>query len=302
MLAMSQLGMMFQHANSIGAAFVLLALGAGMNLGLAACMLKQYGIRRTAVWFVLLLVVVLGLAYGVDGPLFPRDIEPANHTHAFDIYSQPFTSAEVVRGRIVNQIVEKLERDVNPWEWHALKLLGLLVLSGVILRLADRHGRLESWIHTAPADNGLGRMDFVVPGPVLGLLSLAGLVAFSIVGCYAYYPPADEVLEQMFIAKGEALGSATAGDVTHANYWIDIYDDWSRKLEVGVYLRRWELSDYHRWKARLLREQLELLKHELEEGEKEEVSRLRFRISVTHQRLHRAFTDELNAPTSRQNG
>jgi hypothetical protein len=33
MLAMSQLGMMFQHANSIGAAFVLLVLGAGMNLG-----------------------------------------------------------------------------------------------------------------------------------------------------------------------------------------------------------------------------------------------------------------------------
>lgn len=32
MLAMSQLGMMFQHANSIGAAFVLLVLGAGMNL------------------------------------------------------------------------------------------------------------------------------------------------------------------------------------------------------------------------------------------------------------------------------
>ena len=33
MLAMSQLGMMFQHANSPGAAFILLVLGAGMNLG-----------------------------------------------------------------------------------------------------------------------------------------------------------------------------------------------------------------------------------------------------------------------------
>ncbi|MFM7834452.1 MAG: hypothetical protein ACKPJD_21845, partial [Planctomycetaceae bacterium] len=34
MLAMSQLGMMFQHANSIGAAFILLILGAGTNPGL----------------------------------------------------------------------------------------------------------------------------------------------------------------------------------------------------------------------------------------------------------------------------
>ena len=43
MLAMSQMGMMFQHANSIGAAFVLLALGAGMNMGLIVWMLQEYG-------------------------------------------------------------------------------------------------------------------------------------------------------------------------------------------------------------------------------------------------------------------
>ncbi len=82
MLAMAQLGMMFQHANSIGAAFVLLVLGAGMNIGLVAWIYKEYGFRRATTWMVLLLAVVLGLAYGVDQPLFPKDIEPADHTHA----------------------------------------------------------------------------------------------------------------------------------------------------------------------------------------------------------------------------
>ena len=33
LVAMSQLGSMFQHANSVGAAFVLLTLGAGINFG-----------------------------------------------------------------------------------------------------------------------------------------------------------------------------------------------------------------------------------------------------------------------------
>ncbi|MCA9089423.1 MAG: permease, partial [Planctomycetaceae bacterium] len=89
MLAMSQLGMMFQHANSPGAAFVLLTLGAGMNLGLVAWMVRQYGWKRSGVWFALLLVVVIGLAYGVDRPLFPHEIDPADHTHAFDIYCRP---------------------------------------------------------------------------------------------------------------------------------------------------------------------------------------------------------------------
>jgi hypothetical protein len=38
MLAMSQLGSMFQHGNSVGAAFTLLTLGAGTNLGLVLWM------------------------------------------------------------------------------------------------------------------------------------------------------------------------------------------------------------------------------------------------------------------------
>ena len=59
MLAMSQMGMMFQHANSIGAAFVLLALGAGMNMGLIAWMLQEYGMIRSAVWMSILLAVVI---------------------------------------------------------------------------------------------------------------------------------------------------------------------------------------------------------------------------------------------------
>ncbi len=291
MLAMSQLGMMFQHANSVGAAFVLLILGAGMNMGLGVWMWKQYGWKRSVVWFTLLMVVVLGLAYGVQKPLFPKDIEPANHTHAFDIYCQPFTSSEV-SGGLAPQVAAKLERDVTPYEWQALKLLGLLVGVGGVIRVVDRRNRLEAWLEVVPTPSATGSMDLVVPPRVLGLLSLLGLIGFSVVGCYAYYPPAEEVFDQMFIAKGEALSGALSRDVTHTKYWIEVYDDWSRKLEVGVYLRQWQLSDYHRWKARLLREQLELLEHEVEDDDQEEVKRLVSKIARTHQRLRFAFIEE----------
>ena len=46
MVAMSQLGSMFQHGNSIGAAFILLCFGAGMNLGLIAWMWWHYGWKK----------------------------------------------------------------------------------------------------------------------------------------------------------------------------------------------------------------------------------------------------------------
>ncbi|MEW4489940.1 permease [Thalassoglobus sp. JC818] len=303
MLAMSQLGMMFQHANSPGAAFVLLVLGAGMNLGLAAWMWRQYGLKKCGVWFALLLAIVLGLAYGVDRPLYPHEIDAADHTHAFDIYCRPFHGVVPNASQVV---IEKLKRDIQPYELYASIALGAVVLFGLILNLFDRNCRIEAWLEKQQETAEPSRFDIIVPAPVLGGLFLVGLVFASILGCYAYYPPPGEVLEEMNIAKAEALGAALVGDEVHSKYWIDIYQDWSRKLEVGVYLRDWKLSDYHRIKSRILREQLELLKHEVEHYNEDkehgdnhaeyedtaEIRELVSKVNISQVRLKTAFLDE----------
>lgn len=289
MQAMSQLGMMFQHANSPGAALVLLVLGAGMNIGLLAWMIRQYGLKRTGAWFALLLVIVLGLAYGVDRPLYPHEIDPADHTHAFDIYCRPFSA---LTPNIGAAAIDKLQRDIQPYERYAGLMLGALVLIGAVLNAVDRTGKTERWLERAPEQRTAGKLDIVIPGPVLGGIALLGLVAASIVGCYAYYPSPSEVFEEMRIVKGEALSAALSGDEVHAKYWIDVYDDWTRKLEVGVFLRDWRLSDYHHTRARLLREQIELLEHEIEHDDKQEIRRLIAKIDRTHVRLRRAFLEE----------
>lgn len=291
MLAMSQLGMMFQHANSIGAAFVLLVLGAGMNLGIVVWLYREYGFKRGTTWMILLLSIVLALAYGIDQPLFPKDIEPANHTHAFDIYCQPFTSVQAMS--YFEATKAKLQRDINPFEWRPLWMFGLLILSGMILKIVDRSSKLEQWLEAAPPKQIAGRGDIIVPGPILGLLSLLGLFVLSIVGCFAYYPAPDECLEAMTDARIGALSAGLSMDHTETKYWAERYDDWTRKLEVGAYLRHGELSEYHRWKARLLREQLETLEHEVEDGEREVVTKLISKIARSHSRMSHAFRDEL---------
>ena len=291
MLAMSQMGMMFQHANSVGAAFVLLALGAGMNLGLFVWMCQEYGLRRSAVWMSILLGVVVGLGYAVDKPLFPKDIEPANHTHAFDIYSQPFSS-DTASGTLPSRTLEKLRRDILPYEWYSLELLSLLIIAGCVVRLMDRSGRVEAWVAQVPEATEDHRMDIIVPPAVLGGIALIGLVILSGVGCYAYYPPASEVFEEMQIAKGEALSAGLSGDETHAEYWIDVYQEWTRKLEVGTFLRHGEVSEYQHWKARLVREHLEMLKHAIEDGEKEESLAWINKVQRSHARLRAAFSVE----------
>jgi uncharacterized membrane protein YraQ (UPF0718 family) len=291
MLAMSQLGMMFQHANSIGAAFVLLVLGAGMNLGILAWLYREYGFRRGTVWMTLLLAVVLMLAYGLDKPLFPKDVDPADHTHAFDIYSSPFVSAPAIPWWAA--IRDSLKRDIKPFEWRPLWMFGLLIAWGGVLTLGDRRSALERWLEAAPARQLSGRGDIIVPGPVLGVLALSGMIALSVVGCFAYYPSPDECLDAMDDARIGALSAALSMDAEETKYWSERYDDWTRKMEVGTRLRHGELSDYHRWKARILRQQLEILEHEVEDKEREEVSKLIAQIARSHRRMAYAFRNEL---------
>ena len=293
MLAMSQLGSMFAHGNSVGAAFALLALGGGMNLGLLFWMIRSYGVRRSVTWMLLLEIIVVGLSYGVESPLFPTEIEPAGHTHAFDIYCAPFAD----QARDTQAIVfAKIRRDIQFYEqWSAIGLAVLLSIGG-LMRLADRSGRVVAWITSKPAEPQTAKPlpwhQSPVSGPVLGGVILAGLVAFSIVGCYAFYPNKDEVFEEMYIAKAEALSAAMTGDHTHAVYWIERWDDWTRKLQIGVYIREFNLSDYHRMKARVLRDKLELLEHDVEDGHTEEVHHRIREVQLSYQRLRKAYVSD----------
>ncbi|MEA2632945.1 MAG: uncharacterized protein QOE66_3164, partial [Chloroflexota bacterium] len=267
MVAMSQLGSMFQHANSVGAAFVLLTLGAGINLGLIAWMFRTYGLARGLAWMALLLAVVLGLAYAVEDPLYPSEIEPPGHTHAFDIYCRPFDHGGTDLPATVRA---KLKEDLHPFEQVSLTVLAFLAVSGLSLRALDRRWRIEDWLERAPEPSGRPPAwhDVTVSAPALGMVALAGLVAFSVVGCFAYYPAPRITFEEMSILRAEVLSAAYSGNQKHASHFIPVWDDWTRRLQVGTFLREGPLSPYRRMKAKVFRDRLEFLKHAVEEGDR----------------------------------
>jgi hypothetical protein len=93
-------------------------------------------------------------------------------------------------------------------------------------------------------------------------------------------------------ARIGTLSAALTMNPVETKYWAERYDDWSRKLEVGAWLRLGSLSEYHRWRTRILRMQLEELEHEVEDGEREAVTRLVAAISRSHRRMRRAFLEE----------
>jgi uncharacterized protein len=290
LLAMSQLGSMFQHANSVGAAFVLLTLGAGVNLGLLAWMFRSYGFARGLACLALLLAVILGLAYTMENPLYPSEITPPGHTHAFDVYCRPFAAGD---SQLAQAAVAKLRENLQPFEFVGLVVVASLIVIGLILRVLDRRWRVEDWLERPAQQAAITPSWYNVsmPAPVLGMVGLAGLVVFSIVGCYAYYPAKQEVFDEMSILRGEVLPAALSGDKKHAEHFLPVWADWTRRLEVGVFLREGGVSPYRRIKAKVFRDRLELLKHAVEEGDRDEAREYVMRVSDAYRRLRQAYLE-----------
>lgn len=266
MLAMSQLGMMFQHANSPGAAFALLILGTGLNLAIPVWFAKQFGVKASFIWLLVLVLIVLGVAYAVNKPLIPQGVEPAGHTHAFDIYANPFVSKSAPNWE---SVTEAIKSNVDLASLVAAGLLGVLMVAGGIFASFNLS---ESTIVAKQPSRPAGaksvhqqqRFDVIVSPKIVGMTMLLGLVAVSGVACYAYYPHPNECLKEISAARASCLGAAIRGESDEALYWLPVWEDWTRRLEVGAFLRRGEVRPYQRMQGYILRKKLESLEHELE--------------------------------------
>lgn len=291
LLAMSQIGGMFQHGNSIGGAFSLLILGAGANLGLLFWFGATYGKLRALMFYGLLFITTIGLAYIIDKPLYPKGVDPAGHSHAFDVYSNPFEARQP-------NLFETAEfKAVDFWksnEFGGTYLLGFLMISGVVLVVAERFVNLESWFLSSESDEL--KNDMIVPSWVLGLTVVVGLVASSVVGCYLYYPAPNDLLADLSIVNTEAVLSARTKDWEAAEKWIGFSDDLSRRLEVGVFLRNGSVGDFQSTKAKLYREKLDVLKMAVETKNADRVEELSMDVSRAYLRMSSAFRDEKPNP------
>lgn len=285
---MMQVGSMFVHGNSVGAAFVLLSLGAGANLGLLVWAARHYGPLRAATFLLLFVAVVLAIAYTIEDPLYSAGDVGRPHTHAFDVYCAPFYPEQKNPSA---QAWKLLTEGADLYQVISLAGLAVLMLSGAAIRLVEPRWSLENWLlATNPgADRSRAGLNADVSGRTLGLVGIVGLVVLSVVGCYVFYPPAEDCLEDMRIAKADALGFSMSGDVEHAIERIAWFDDLTRKLQIGYFLRHGELRPYQRTVAKALRGRLEQLKDALEDGETQAAERLTFKVYQAHMRCHAAF-------------
>lgn len=287
LLAMSQIGGMFQHGNSIGAAFTLLIFGAGTNIGLLCWLAVTYGVRPVVSFCLLLSITTIGLAYAVDKPLYPKGVEPIGHSHAFDVYAHPFDSSQ---SNLVSHMIAKIADFWKSNEYGGTYLLVALIVMGLIFSRSRSTEQWEDWFTESKKIES--KLDRNVPEWLLGGVAATGLVVASIVGCYIYYPPVEESLAEMSIYNAKCVFAAKNQEWEAAEKWIGYCDNLSRRLEVGVFLRQGNVGEFQAMKARIYRENLETLKDRIAENETHQVPELSFEVSKAYLRLASAFKAE----------
>ena len=287
---MMQLGSMFQHGNSVGAAFVLLTIGAGTNLGMVAWVWRAFGLRATGIWLALLFGIVLAIAFAIEHPLYLPGQDVQDHTHVFDTYTSPFRVGQTVA---VTDVSRRLQNSISLDEGIALGSLALLFMLGAAVRLLDRGWSIEEFFERGAEESfrATSLTGRALPPSVLGTTALTGLVAFSVFACYIVYPVPSETLEDMKIVRTTTLCSAFEGQWETAERQLRIWEDLSRKLEVGVYIREFHLTEVRKEATNRLREQLDLLHHAIEDRDSKEARKLLRYLGDASSRCRAAYQD-----------
>ena len=292
MMAIVQVASMFQHGNSIAASFTLLVLGTGVNLGMLVWIVRNYRWRPTLIWIGCLVLLVLGLSYGMDSPLRPKGVEEADHTHAFDVYCNPFM---VGASDLVQSGTRILYEALHAEEIVAGIACALFLLVGGVVAWLDPKNRwMARLIQPEAASQGASdrRMkDIVLPPSVIAGVSLVGLVAASVVACFLYYPPVREIRQEMHSIEAEMVGAYNQGDWEKLEYWIPIQEDWANKLAVSAYLRGKPLDRYSKLKLQVYMKKLELLEHAAEDRDLGEARDFGKQSAAAFQRFKSAIMD-----------
>ncbi len=284
---MMRLGLMFEHGNSVGAGFALFELGIGVNVGLLAWLMTLFGWRRVLLWLLFTVGATLALGYAAEQPLYFAH-EEASHTHAFDEWTSPLPWGVSTDWQLVR---DKLLQKVEILELVSLSCLACLVGVGLLARRFDHNGQLEAWLTRQPptVDRPVSIWNLDVPGPVLGLVALLGLVGFSVAALYVYYPAPGNVFREITRVRADALTAVHSGNKEEAIRQIQHWDLLTRKLQVGVFIRTGRLDPEAARLTEDLRERLEELRDALLAGEMSAAKKVLPELEAAYRKCRNAY-------------
>jgi uncharacterized membrane protein YraQ (UPF0718 family) len=226
---------------SLAAAFALIVLGAGANVGVANWLRRDYGWRALGFFSLMLLVSTLGIAALADRSLTSDSTIMKDHTHAFDSYTRLPSGSTYGPG----YVYEEVRREMLPSQQWALSAFGVMTLTGLVLRRrgGQYERRIRRWIAVLDqAVEGRGLNRALSTRTVL-VIGAAFSVGFGTVLAYVYYPPAPTLLRDIAAVRTELYESVINEDRLACHRRIHQLDALMAKFPVSQLLRHGGFSE-----------------------------------------------------------
>lgn len=282
-------GVAFSEGNSLGAAFVLLALGAGVNLGWLARIGRGFGAERLAFLLAVLIVFTVLYGYGTDAVL-PHLRTSLNHHHAL-------TDLGPVEGmasgaEAFDQFLRRVRREVGPPEQIALWGIGVLAVAGLTLRLVDQQGRITKRLLSPAARSADATPPWWNPSLSRGTLVASGIVctlALLIASLYVYFPSPDALLVDLQYTSTDVYVCGIRGDKQQAMQRMDKLEGLMGELRASAIVRRRLLTAECRRQTDRLRQCTLALRQAVDSGGNEQSRAASFAFDRTLRDFHRAY-------------
>jgi uncharacterized protein len=100
----------------------------------------------------------------------------------------------------------------------------------------------------------------------------------------ATIPGVEVRVAQVVLAVGLETGTRK-----HVGHFVPVWDEWTRKLQVGASLREGSNSPYRRMKTEVFRDRVEFLKHAIEDDDKAEIREYSAAVQNAYSRMRRVY-------------
>ena len=241
---MMHFGLIVRDGYSLGAAFALVVLGAGANVGVANWLRRDYGFKSLALFVSLLIGSTLALGFTADRTIIHGAAKASDHTHAFD----PFTRLSNVPDQNANAqwVYTQVQKSMTPDRFWGLGLLILVAIAGIALRLAGSRYKIDHLLEPDEGSTAISKRELSLSPFQLCIAGIASVLAASAIGLYIFYPPVDALIKDMNMIRVGVYDGVREQNPTETSRRIAQWRSCLKKLPTSAQIRFGSVDDAKR--------------------------------------------------------
>ncbi len=291
---MMHFGHIVNDGYSLGAAFSLIVLGAGANVGVANWVRRDYGLKALGLFVLLLIGSTLVIGLTADRTIISGAADQTDHTHAFD----PFTRLSSVNstGSTIEWLALTVYEELTPDRLAGIVLLILMAGAGLMLRMVPSWRSVGHLVKSDKKETvSTRKWDPALSPFQLYIATASAVLIAAVVGLYIYYPPTGDLFGDMANIRVNLYDALREEDSREALRRLRQLRGRAEKLPASVKIRFGDLTPQQQKSVDEVLYSINTLEDFLEAGKLRESMILKSHLEDSYMSCVREFRDQNTA-------